>query len=178
VALLAILALAAAGCDTSTPTATTASVNAKAVDQGFVLETSIPRATWAAGEAIPVTTTFTWTGADPQKTVWTFGGGPVTFELKQLDGSLFAMGAVHDAACAAKTFSRGVATPIPFQKTAAWQGDDPNASFYEQFAQDPLLRLPAGHFQLRVGVDAQLAECAQNGPSLALDLPPIVLEVR
>ena len=45
-------------------------------------------------------------------------------------------------------------------------------------AADPLLRLPAGRWELRVGVVGQLAECTQNAPSLDLDLPPIVLEVR
>jgi hypothetical protein len=178
VALLAVLALAPAGCDASLePTATTAPVNAKAVDQGFVLETSIPKAIWAAREVIPVTTKFTWTGTDPQKTVWTFGGGPVTFDLRQLDGPLFQMGPVHTADCAPKSFARDVATPIPFQKNAAWDEKDPNASFYNQFASDPLLRLPTGRWELRIGVVGQLAECTQDGASLDLDLPPIILEV-
>jgi hypothetical protein len=87
------------------------------------------------------------------------------------------MGGVHTADCTAKTYARGAATAIPFQKSAAWDGNDPNASFYNQFVRDPLLRLPAGRFELRVGVDAVLAECTQNGPSLDLNLPPIVLEV-
>jgi hypothetical protein len=178
-ALLACLALAAAGCDLSTAlTAPTAPVNANAIADGFVLETSLPKARWAAGEVIPVTTTFTWTGADPQKTVWTFGGGPVIFELRQLDGPLFQTGGAHTADCAPRTFSQGAATPIPFQKSAAWDDNDPNAAFYRPYAADPLLRLPAGRWELRVGVVGQLAECTQNAPSLDLDLPPIVLEVR
>ena len=127
---------------------------------------------------IPVTTTFTWTGADPKKAVWTFESGPVTFDLKQLDGRRFSMGGAHTADCAPKTFTRGIPTPIPFQKSGAWDGSDPDAPFYQQFFTDPLLRLPAGRYELRVGVVGQLAECSRSAPSLDLDLPPIVLEVR
>jgi hypothetical protein len=126
---------------------------------------------------IPVSTTFTWTGADPQKTVWTFGGGPVVFTMRQLDGPL-QMDGTHTADCTRKTFARGAAAQIPFQKAGAWDEADPNAAFYRQFFSDPLLRLPAGRWELRVGVDAELAECTQNGASLDLNLPPIVLAVR
>ena len=67
-ALLACLALAAAGCDLSTAlTAPTAPVNAKAIADGFVLETSLPKARWAAGEVIPVTTTFSGPAPTPRR---------------------------------------------------------------------------------------------------------------
>jgi len=175
--VVAVLVFAAWGCDAS-PAPTTAPLNAKAIGDGFVLETSIPKGVWSPGEVIPVATTFTWTGADQKKTVWTFGSGPVTFDLKQLDGRRFSMGSAHTADCAPKTFTRGIPTPIPFQKSGAWDGSDPDAPFYQQFFTDPLLRLPAGRYELRVGVVGQLAECSRNARSLDLDLPPIVLEVR
>jgi hypothetical protein len=176
-ALVAVLACVLGGCDAG-PVATTQPVEAKAIAHGFVLEMSMPKAVYAAGEPIPVTTTLTWTGADPRTTVWTFGGGPVTFEIKQLDGPLFAEGAVHTADCGPKEFARDVVNPIPFQKSGAWDHGDPNAAFYRQYFADPVLRLPPGRWQLRVGTVGQIGACEAGAPSMSMDLPPIAFEVR
>ena len=43
---------------------------------------------------------------------------------------------------------------VTYQKSGGFIGDDPNAPFYRQFLEDPLLHLPPGRWAL--DVDAQL----------------------
>jgi hypothetical protein len=148
----------------------------RAAANGFVLETSIPKRVWGSTEVIPVTTTLTWTGAVASQRVGTSTDGPVSFGLKQLDGTL-EMGGGHDLVCDHKSFDRGVATPIRFGKSGGWTDDDPNAAFYREFYADPRLILPPGHWRLSVTTDGFIGDCQPGAPRLDLALPPIDLLV-
>jgi hypothetical protein len=172
---LALLVTIAA-CDAAPAPSDTGPIIVRAASDGFVLETSIPKRVWTSTDVIPVTTTLTWTGPAVTQGVGTSTDGPVSFGLKQLDGTL-EMGGAQDAVCDHKSFDRGVATPVPFGKSGGWTADDPNAAFYRQFFADPRLVLPPGHWRLSVTTDGFLGPCDLSTPKLDLALPPIDLLV-
>lgn len=60
-------------------------VYAETQDGDFVLSIASDRATWQFGEPIKVTATLAYLGTDAEAIVWG-GGGPMTFDLRQLSG--------------------------------------------------------------------------------------------
>jgi hypothetical protein len=80
--------------------------------------------------------------------------------------------------CTTVTFERGVVTPMPYRKSGGWDGNDPNAAFYQAFFKDPRLILPAGHWQISIGTDGYLGPCADGAPKIDAQLPVIDVLVR
>lgn len=172
---VAIVALASGACD-ATP-APSAAPGGRAMANGFVLETSLPKDVWAPDEAIDVRTTLTYVGPEDAAGVWGSGSGLVSFVLAEVGGTKSVGGAARSD-CRPYRFARGVATDIPFAKSGGWSADDPNAAFYQAFFADRLLHLPPGRWSLQVSADGMLAPCAADAPRLAATIPAIVLTIR
>ncbi len=136
--------------------------------QGFVLAMAVPADHFAVGQAIDVRTTLTWTGPAPNVTIWGSGMGPVGFLYEELTGRQRKIGGLMTADCSQHHYIRGIATPIPVGKSAAWSADDPEASFFEEFAKDPLLHLPAGQWRITAELGGYLAPCEAGAPSISL----------
>jgi hypothetical protein len=49
--------------------------------------------------------------------------------------------------------------PTPIKKAVGYSMDDPNAAWYIGFASDPLLRLPAGRWELAAWTSFSVGEC-------------------
>ena len=166
--LCAALVLAAllGGCS-SDPAAETP-LTTVAQGQGFVLAVALPTDHFTSGQAIDVRTTLTWTGPAPNVTIWGSGMGPVGFLFEELTGRQRKIGGVMTADCSQHSYVRGVATPIPLGKSAAWTAADPDAAFFQAFAKDPLLHLPAGRWRITAELSGYLAECAMDAPGVSL----------
>ncbi len=162
-------ALACAACGSAAAPSDEAIVGGQANSQGFVLQVVIPSAVWSSVDEIRVMTTLTWTGAAPQQELWGSGSGPATFGFEEIGGAGRAMGGGGTDDCASTRYGRGVAVPIKVQKSAGWDDGDPNAAFYQAWAKDPVLRLPAGRWRLTVGVDGYLDTC--GGPRVQMTVP-------
>jgi hypothetical protein len=166
-ATLVIVAALVVGCssdaqpDASPPTAI-------AEGQGFVLAMAVPTDRFALGQAIDVRTTLTWTGAAPNGTIWGSGMGPVGFLFQELTGRKRSIGGVMTADCSRHSYDRGVATAIRLGKSAAWSADDPDAAFFQEFAADPVLHLPAGRWRIIADLSGFLAQCDANAPGISL----------
>ncbi len=176
--LAAVLILAVAGCDLGPSAEESVAIGARVVAEGFVLDLRLPADTFAPTDAIPVTTTLTWTGAPGAGRIWGSGSGPISFTFNEVGGASRAMGGVMTADCTMTEFAPGVATVIPLGKGAAWTADDPNAVFYEAWSKDPVLHLPIGHWQVRASVGGFLAPCEMGAKSIEASVGPIDILVR
>jgi hypothetical protein len=178
IAGLLLSALVGCGSPQSISSGEPAAVGGRVEANGFVLDVHLPASTFASGDAIPITTTFTWVGPAPAATIWGSGMGPVTFGFSEVGGQRRAMGGVMTADCSPKEFQRGVPVAIPLMKSGAYDGNDPQADFYRAFFADPLLHLPPGQWQLRVSAGGYLKPCDMAAPTVELNVPVIALEVR
>lgn len=175
----ALVFLVAAACDTGpAPTDEPVAVGGRIVASGFVLEVRLPAPAYAPTDAIPVTTTLTWTGAPGGGRIWGSGGGPVSFLFTEVGGAGRTMGGLMTADCAMHEFAPGVATAIPLGKGAAWTAEDPNAAFYQAWSNDPVLHLPVGHWQLRASVSGFLAPCEMGAKTIEAAVGPIDILIR
>lgn len=177
--LAAVVVLVAAACDTG-PSATDGpiAIGGRVAAEGFVLEVRLPAQTYAPTDAIPVTTTLTWTGAPGGGRIWGSGSGPVSFTFTEVGGARRMMGGAMTADCGMKEFGQGVATVIPIGKSVGWTGEDPNAAFYQAWFKDPVLHLPTGHWQMAVSVGGYLAPCELGARTIEAALGPIDIVIR
>jgi hypothetical protein len=170
---LLLWACGAAPAPSDEPSPTPVPVGGRADAQGFVLDVSLRSEVWSSAEPIVITTTLTWAGAAPKAALWGSGSGPVTMGFDEIGGAGRSMGAGGSDDCSSTTYARGVAVPIRIGKTAGWDAGDPNAAFYEAWARDPLLHLPAGRWRMTVGVDGSLNDC--GGPPVKMLIPLEIL---
>ena len=166
--LVGSLAAVLLGSCTNEPPPAPTPLTAVAANEGFVLSMAVPTDRFAVGQAIDVRTTLTWTGPDPTVTIWGSGMGPVGFLYEELTGRQRKIGGLMTSDCARHPYERGVATPIPVGKSAAWSADDPDAAFFQEFANDPLLHLPAGRWRIVADMSGYLVPCEANAPSVTL----------
>jgi hypothetical protein len=175
---LVVVALALGGCGDPASTDSAAAVDVQVQASDFILRTSLPGEAFASTDAITVTTTLTWIGPAAKATIWGSGMGPVTFGFVEIDGARRMMGGAMTADCTSKEFPRGVPVDIPLSKSGAYLGNDPQAAFYQSWFADPVLHLPAGHWQLSVSAGGYLAPCDAGARSFEAKLPPIDLLIR
>lgn len=138
--------------------------SARAADGPFVLEISSPQSGYAAGEAIPISATLTYTGPEATVTVshalQVIGFGVDGF----LDGSVRPIFAFK---CASTQLQRGESLTVGFAKTGATMTPDPS---FDAFMADPMLRLPPGTWH--VYADAEFSEggCGQPGHQIRAEI--------
>lgn len=139
-----------AGCAASPtpgPTETNAlPARAEDVEGPFRLVFELPNTTWSAGEAIEGQATLSVVGAGMAE-VSGSGGGLLGF------GFLAVGGRRHvepgwDLSCVLYRLAAGRPILSPITKSGGFSADDPDAAFYRAFLADPLVRLPAGDWQI------------------------------
>ncbi|MBA2381029.1 MAG: hypothetical protein H0V73_02870 [Chloroflexi bacterium] len=180
VAVVAVfgLTVVAAACGMSPQPVEPSAIGGRAEAQGFVLEVHLPSDTYAVTDTIPVLTTVTWTGEPGKGQIWGSGTGPVTFAFQEIGGTKRVMGGAMTADCGMTEFPSGAAVSVPFRKSGGWAGEDPNSAFYQAWFKDPLLHLPAGHWQVRIDLGGYLTPCDANSKALAATVGPIDLLIR
>jgi hypothetical protein len=166
-AALLLTAIVVAGCAAESSPDAAGPIEVTDAGHGFELTLSVPASRFAANEPIGVRATLTWTGTEPSTELWAAMQGPILFWVLRVDDQ-WQLGPASDGACATYTLERGVPEARSFEKSLGWSADDPQATFYEGYAQDPLLRLPAGRWRVFAAVDGLLAPCAGDAPRLEL----------
>jgi hypothetical protein len=121
---------------------------------------------YRAGEPIQVWAWLTYTGPKPQEKLVASGSGLVQFSWEQQDGQRRQDGA-GTADCAPYSIDRTQVLAVPFAKSGGFSGDDPDAGFWRQYFQDPVLRLPAGRYRIHALTNFFVGEC--GGPEHRLD---------
>jgi hypothetical protein len=142
-----------------TPAPTALSSHAEMTLGQFRLIFDMPKTTWTSNESITGTARLEYTG---QGSIDVFGaagsgGGPFGFDLTEIDGSR-NLGTFWEDVCRQVAIASATPLSAVLSKGGAWNGDDPNASFYADFFADPLYRLPPGDWDL-----AAVAEFSQDG---------------
>ncbi|HET7026549.1 MAG TPA: hypothetical protein VFI28_02535 [Candidatus Limnocylindrales bacterium] len=146
----------------ATPAPLPTAPNASVSDEAFELRISTPSTQPAPNEPITIETTVTYIGDEAMPAVAHAAGGPVAFELVDVDHGR-SVGPVVDDACARGTMRRGVAMPIPFMKSGAFEDDAPADDFVRRYLADPVLRLPEGHWRVVAHLVAFVGDCTAGG---------------
>jgi hypothetical protein len=165
----------AAGCASSAPGSWSTET---ATDGTFSVTVSAPATTHHASDALDVFASLTYEGPQPSIAVDGDSEGLVFLTFTQLDGTR-SMVPVSIALCAAPTTLRreAAATYRPV-KSIAWTAEDPNAAFYQQWASDPQVHLPAGRWQILATAQIHVGTACYGGtPDHKLVTPPLVVNV-
>jgi hypothetical protein len=128
-----------------------------ASDGPFQLELELPRTTFSTAE--PVTgqgILSTIDGSDVA--VAGSGSGLITFSYSEIGGRR-SMGGEATADCRPYTIAADDPMTEQLTHSASWSSDDPDAAFYEAFAQGPDVRLPPGAWQVTARATFLGADC-------------------
>jgi hypothetical protein len=131
---------------TSLPTGDPAgAAMSEAVDGPFRLVFTLRRDTWRAGEPIDgrARLEIATGGADLVGS----GSGLVLFGFRELGGSR-RMDPAMTADCAPYRLEAGAPIVTGITKSGGFSAEDPDAVFYRTFFADPLVRLPAGRWEI------------------------------
>lgn len=145
-----IVLLLATGCSSSTtPPQAFGPVRDVDRDRDFVLTLETTKATWQAEEPIEVLTTLEYVGPGDGTPYFGSGGGPLTFDLREMSGTRILEG-LATADCATHEIDVDRPLRTGYQKSGGFSPGEPNEAFYRAFLNDPLFRLPAGDWELSV----------------------------
>lgn len=88
--------------------------------------------------------------------LWASGSGLVLFDLREIGGTRGMGGATDDCQ---RYDVEGRTEPTPIKKAVGYSMNDPDAAWYIGFANDPLLRLPEGRWELAAWTSFSVGEC-------------------
>lgn len=120
-----------------------------ATDDVFALSIVADNSVYKANEAIECYALLEIIGEEP--TTVLHSNPLVVFYIK--GGDYFKGEYAREDSLNSTTFEPEDEKRIEFQKSGGWSGDDPNASFYEEFYADDELGLPAGEYTLGVQIE-------------------------
>lgn len=139
-------------------------------DGPIQLTLTSPHGRYKAGDPIEVTAGLAQ-GDDgiARGPITTYGGsdGPVAFRLEQVNGPI-AIEPILLPDCAKQvTLPLYKPLQIPFRKSGTVPGDAPDPAYWKAWLADPVLRLPAGTWQITAFPNfAGLGGCGTPGPNL------------
>ena len=143
-------------------------------DSTFRLTIAVDRGTYAAGDAITVHTTLTYTGAPATVTVTGSGSGLVGFSV-QRNGDEMVGGAMRDD-CKPYEFTSGQPVDIPYTKSGGFIPEDSGADFVEQYLKDPLLHLPVGIWHVHAFFTGDIGTCTASPNTLDASVGIVVTD--
>jgi hypothetical protein len=136
-------------------------------DPEWVLTIGSPQSRWSVGDAIVVEAELRYIGPAEGTEYFGSGSGPLAFGLEEVGGTRKVYGA-STLDCARHEIRPDTPLVVPYAKSGGFSGEDPNAAFYTEFLEDPLLHLP--HGQWVVGVNASLSMPPDCGEGRSVDL--------
>jgi len=173
-AVAALLAwmLLLTSCATGAPSATPASLEpiaSNTVTSGpYRLTLVVDEPTHTANDIIDGVASLVATDGDDHVVCGAIGG-LFGFGFGEVGGTRH-MDPVRDAGAAPYTISSGAPLTSHLQKSGGYTPDDPNAGFYQQWLSDPVLRLPAGTWEIKAWVQLFEGSCNDIGPNDVRDL--------
>lgn len=173
---LAVLAAAmvAIACSSPAPVTRTSETT---TDGTFSVTISVPASDHHASDALDVFATLTYEGPQPSIGVDGDSIGLVFFTFTQLDGTR-SMVPASLLMCAPTTLQRDTAATFRPVKAIGWTAEDPNAAFYQEWASDPQVHLPAGRWQILARAQIYVGTACYGGkPDHNLVTPPLVVDV-
>ena len=138
---------------------------ATAQDASFRLALTTPRATYGPDDAIEPLASVTYLGPKATETMF-HAAYPIGFQIKEVGGERL-MGGAMDQPCLRTELARGEAAVLPFSK--AGSPDDPKEGFDRAWYEDPVLRLPAGTWQIIAYFDVSLGDCGGEPHQLTVE---------
>jgi hypothetical protein len=153
-----------------------AELRAVAHQGDFTLVSASPRATWTAADAIEIGAVLTYSGPLQQVTLTASGSGVIFFSVEELTGDRHMDAAWH---LDCRTYTIGPRDPIrsPYRKSGGFTDEDPHASFYRAFFDEPTFRLPPGQWRITAIAHFNTgAECG-GGEAVMLEAP-VTINVR
>ena len=100
-----------------------------------------------SNEPIQIWATLRYTGKDDTATIW-HGIPYMNFSIT--DGEEFNIGSQILTVLTSTELEKDKIYRFDYQKSGAWDANDPNASFWENFYQEQELLLPAGEYTVSV----------------------------
>jgi len=115
-------------------------------DSRFRLTFTLPRTTWRAEETIEGEAVLALIDGD-QAELGVAGNGPLEFIFQEVDGRR-EMGPAWDTVCASAQLAADAPITWQIRKSGGYGEGDPDLDFYRSFFADPLVRLPAGDWDI------------------------------
>ena len=153
-ALVALIGAALSGGVGQRPTATPATSESSAPDNGpvtttdtdgdFELTTRSAHAHYRDGEPIDVEASLAYLGPDPTVEICHDRGGPIMFGIREKVFGAIDLSPASRLMFDHSTLTRDVPVTKPFAKSGGFPGDDPAAASFRAFFADSILRLPPG----------------------------------
>jgi hypothetical protein len=119
---------------------------AEHVEGRFRLTFTLPRTTWSSGEAISGEAALALVIGDLAE-LGVAGNGPLEFMFQEVGGR-HVVGPAWDTVCASARLAADSPITQPIRKSGGYSNDQPDADFYRSFFADPLVRLPAGDWDI------------------------------
>jgi hypothetical protein len=135
------------GASSANPPIEAPSISASDESGDFRLELVVEQDRYRAGQPILADATMTYIGPASSIGLLGSGTGIVTTSIRQLDGAI-QQGGASTSDCVRYELLRDEPMHVPFSKSGGFADDDPLADFYRAFFEDPLLRLPAGRWEI------------------------------
>lgn len=156
---------------TTEPPATDAPqpVSATNADAKFTITLAVPASQVTPATAIMPVATFKYLGPEESAT-FLHGDPTVSWSIHEVDGRRAMNGSV-DTICAQGTIPRDVELTQDFMKSGEIF-DDPTIGFDVAWFRQPLLRLPAGRWDITATLDLFLGDCGGERHQL-----PVTVEV-
>ncbi len=117
----------------------------------YRLRFTLPRTTWSTDDAIDGIAVFE-TLMDGTQDVGSSGGGLFSFGFSEVGGTR-AIGPAMTSDCVRRLLQSGVPLSSAIVRSGGWGAEDPDAAFYRGFFTDPIVRLPAGTWDITAYVD-------------------------
>jgi hypothetical protein len=145
-------------------------VVATTTDGPFELTIRSTKARYAPSEPIDIDASLTYLGGDEALIRHAQGasmpginaqrpGGPIGFGTREPVVGDLRLSPSWRESCEQTNLPGGQPLTIPFEKSAAWSGDDPRSQDYSQYLRDPVLRLQAGTWNVYAVAEFVRAEC-------------------
>lgn len=131
-------------------------VHTEATAGPFTLVFELGDDTWRAGEPIAGRAWLTVAGGSAE--LYGSGSGLLAFDFREVDGSR-RMEAAWTDDCQPYRLEAGSPLSSGITKSGGFGGDDPNAAFYRAFFADPLVRLPAGRWEITATASFGVGDC-------------------
>ena len=138
---------------------------ATAEDASFRLELTTPQATYSPADAIEPVARMTYLGPRAAETIF-HAAYPIGFRIEEVGGPRL-MGGGMDQPCLRTELAKGGSAVLPFAK--AGSPDDPKQGFDRAWYEDPVLRLPVGHWRIVAYLDVFIGDCGGERHQLTVE---------